>query len=223
MDNLSEKLKDSLRVLDNPYVSSVLSLVIILYASLIAPTLPPMMLALFHNAWVKLAILTLIAYISLKSPAMALIVALGFSITLNTLSEVSIQHQLGDYVQSIPFVGNRLMPQGHDQQPLSGMPPTGMAPAMSHGSMMAGDIDSQNLPDPSYQEGASVQMAHQLPADYDVGSVALRVGSDEGMYMNPTVTNAGCTDFSRAGRLGDYPPSGSVHGYDNLDKYYQMG
>lgn len=204
LDKINEQLRKSLEVLDNPYVSSVLSLVIILYASLAAPRLPASASALFNNAWFRLLVLFTIAYIGAKDPSIAIIVALAFTITLQTLHSQSLQSQLAAYVEGVPYVGPRVMNR------FRGMSGGGsqMHPMMR--PMMRPDGDAQ-----------TVDLAYQVPTDgYTTeGMVDLVPPNDQGFYM-PNSPVGGCTSFVERGKMGDYPQEGAVVGYDDMSGMY---
>lgn len=71
----------------NPYISGVLTLVLILYAGLAAPALPSQVAKLFDNSVVKMSILVLIVMLVRNQDfSTALLVALAFMLSVNTLS-----------------------------------------------------------------------------------------------------------------------------------------
>lgn len=72
--------------LDSPIVSSVLRLVLILYGALAAPHLPDQVLKWFDNVPFRLLILFLIVYTANKDPATALLIAVAFFVSVNTLA-----------------------------------------------------------------------------------------------------------------------------------------
>lgn len=74
-------------IMQNPYVSATLVLFLILYSALARPDLPDFIMNLFNNAIFRLLILFLIAYFAAKNVQVAILVAIGFTITMNLLSE----------------------------------------------------------------------------------------------------------------------------------------
>lgn len=76
--------------LKNDYVSSTLSLFLVLYAGLARPQLPGFISSLFENAMFKVLILTLVVYTSSKNLQLALMIAVAFTITMNLLNEQKI-------------------------------------------------------------------------------------------------------------------------------------
>ena len=77
-------------LLANPYVSAVLTLFIILYAGLAAPSLPPQVAGLFDFAVVKIFVLALILFVNNYNQTVALVTAVAFFITLQTLSRYKV-------------------------------------------------------------------------------------------------------------------------------------
>jgi hypothetical protein len=115
MSNLTDKVKGSLSFLDNQYVSGILMLIIVLYASLAAPQLPPNIAKIFDYNLTRLVISFLILYVSIKSVPIALILAIAFIISIQTLNRVSFEEQLRQWL----FMSNARsnMPPQMDQMP----------------------------------------------------------------------------------------------------------
>ena len=88
MDNLKlyfdETTNKAKKVLENKYVYSTIMLFLVMYGSLAAPKLPDFISSWFENPIIRLVLLFLIAFISSKDYSVALIVALGVSVTLQT-------------------------------------------------------------------------------------------------------------------------------------------
>lgn len=85
----------SLKILDNKYVAGFLRIFLILYAGLIAPKLPANLIEIFQNPIFKVVILFLIVYIGMKDPTVALLVAIGFTISMVTLNKLETVNSLG--------------------------------------------------------------------------------------------------------------------------------
>jgi hypothetical protein len=83
-DNFS---KQYLSFLDNEYVSVVLSLVLVLYASVYAPRLPARIVSILENPVVRGILIFLVVYMTKKSPSVALIVTLSVLVTVSLLSK----------------------------------------------------------------------------------------------------------------------------------------
>jgi len=86
MDNLLKLVQSSLSVLDNQYVSTILRIFLVLYAGLAAPALPKEIAELMANPIAKLVVLFLVVYTSTKDSTIALLVAVGFTLTIQTLN-----------------------------------------------------------------------------------------------------------------------------------------
>ncbi len=84
--------------LDNPYVSTTLGIALVLYGSLAAPQLPPYFARLFQNPIVRVVVLFLIAYMSTKNYAVALISAVALTLTLQTLNRYEFDDRLVSYL-----------------------------------------------------------------------------------------------------------------------------
>lgn len=74
----------------NPYVSGALGLFLVMYAGMAAPALPASIAGLFENSLFKLAILSLVLIMRNYNPTLAILVAIGFVISMNTLSNYRI-------------------------------------------------------------------------------------------------------------------------------------
>jgi hypothetical protein len=83
-----QMLENNLNVLrTNPYISSTLTLFLVLYAGLAAPQLPTFIAKLFEHAIFKMLILvSVLVLIQGRNYGMALMVAVGFVVSMNTLS-----------------------------------------------------------------------------------------------------------------------------------------
>jgi hypothetical protein len=90
----------SLKVLDNKYVAGFVRVFLILYAGLVAPKLPSGMAALFKNAAFKVFVLFLVVYVGMKDPTVALLVAVGFTISMVTLNKLETVDSLGSLIDA---------------------------------------------------------------------------------------------------------------------------
>jgi len=71
--------------LNNPYVNAALTIFLVLYAGLAAPNLPPFIAGLFDCALFKFLVLFLILAVRNYSTTVALLGALGFILSIQTL------------------------------------------------------------------------------------------------------------------------------------------
>ena len=86
-------------IMQNPYVSATLVLFLILYSSLARPDLPDFIMNLFNNAIFRMLILFLIAYLAAKNVQVAILVAIGFTVTMMLLSERKMAENFVAYQQ----------------------------------------------------------------------------------------------------------------------------
>ena len=89
LQTFNDQTNRFLTPLDNPYINAGLRLFLVLYAGKIAPTLSTNMLQYLNWTPVRIAVLFLVCYLSFTSahdPALALLVAIAFFVTFNTLS-----------------------------------------------------------------------------------------------------------------------------------------
>lgn len=88
MDSYSAKFNDlvnGIGLTSNPYVYAFLIIFCVAYAAVIAPQLPEGILAFLNQPLMRLVVIFLIAYLANKqNPTLALLVAIGFIITMNT-------------------------------------------------------------------------------------------------------------------------------------------
>ena len=74
-----------LQFLDNKYVNGILTLFIVLYASMIGPELPNVVKNLFSNTIFKMFILFLVIIMGSTEPKLAIIIAIAFVLTMDFL------------------------------------------------------------------------------------------------------------------------------------------
>jgi hypothetical protein len=85
-------------VLQNVYIMTILKVTLILYASKIAPKLPGSLDTLIEgNTFVKVLLLTVIAFIASHDLQLALIMSVIFVISMNTLSGRSLFESFANY------------------------------------------------------------------------------------------------------------------------------
>ena len=70
----------------NKILSSVLSMLLVLYAAAAAPKLPTSVVKVFDNSLFKLGFMFMIAYLATKDPSVAIITAIALLVTIQTLS-----------------------------------------------------------------------------------------------------------------------------------------
>jgi hypothetical protein len=112
MDKINTGMK---KVFDNPYVSNVVIVVGILYATLLAPNLPPKVAQLFGQNLFNLIVLFLIAYVSLSDITVALVLAIGFIMSFQTYNRLVVENQVE--VSSSMFATHSPQKQNDMQDP----------------------------------------------------------------------------------------------------------
>jgi hypothetical protein len=87
LKNIQESVQQNLNiVLQNPYAMAVLKVGIVLYASRIAPTLPSFVQDTLQNTFVKIILITLLAYIAELDFQLSILLAIVFVLGTNILS-----------------------------------------------------------------------------------------------------------------------------------------
>ena len=77
-------------VFKNRYSSTLITLFLVLYSGLVAPKLPNFIVKLFDNPIFRILILSLIVYNGNKDPQFAIMIAVGFTVTMNMVSKQKI-------------------------------------------------------------------------------------------------------------------------------------
>ena len=72
-----------MEILDNKYLSTSISVILILYASFLRPDLPPMVKNLFNNTLFRIIVLFFVVYRFNKEPGMSIMIAASFVLTLD--------------------------------------------------------------------------------------------------------------------------------------------
>ena len=92
--------------LRNEYVTAVVALFVVLYASNVAPRLPDFVTDLFNNPIFRVFILFLVAYVANKNPAIALLVSVAFVVTLNVINRQEAEEGFLDVIDTFNGSGN---------------------------------------------------------------------------------------------------------------------
>lgn len=93
------KLPSLREVFSNKYLSSVVSLFLVLYAGMARPQLPPFINGLFDNAVFRLAVLSMVVFMGGHNVELSLMVAIAFTVTMNLLNEQKIAEGFLDGVR----------------------------------------------------------------------------------------------------------------------------
>ena len=98
MQQVLALLDPVLAQLENPYVATFLSLFLAMYGGLAAPQLPSNIAAVFNSDVGRLVVLFLIVFMSVRNPTLAVLTAVGFTLSLQVLN----QHKLfGNIVDEV--------------------------------------------------------------------------------------------------------------------------
>jgi hypothetical protein len=95
--SVNNTLDNYLKVLDNEYVSGFLRLFIMLYAGLAAPELPKKIADLFKKDVFKIVIFILILLVARKKPDIAILTAVAFMLTIQTINKYDIAEHMTAY------------------------------------------------------------------------------------------------------------------------------
>lgn len=90
-----------MNTLDNPYVSAILSLALLIYAGVAAPRLPPSVTQYLDYSVVRFAIFFAVAYFARSNPTVALISAIAVLVTLQTLSAHKYEAKMNNAVSQM--------------------------------------------------------------------------------------------------------------------------
>jgi hypothetical protein len=83
MENLVKLIKLSLGLLDNHYVRLVLVVLLVAYSAGVMPSLNQEVSAGLSNMWVRLFVLLVIMYVSVKDVALAMLLAVAYVLTVH--------------------------------------------------------------------------------------------------------------------------------------------
>lgn len=100
MNSFDKAVTPYLSFLDNQYVSAILTIILIVYASLAAPRLPENVAALFDNPIVKLILFFLIVYLAKHNATIAIIAAVAVLVSLMTLNKWNMNREMMSVVNS---------------------------------------------------------------------------------------------------------------------------
>lgn len=96
----------------NEYLSAAISIFLILYASVAAPKLPPVLLSLFDRPIFKFVILFLIGYYSRHNPTIAIVAAIALMVSLHALNRFKFNNKMLDFLMRNKNV-NAQVPESH--------------------------------------------------------------------------------------------------------------
>ena len=90
LKNVESMSRNALSILDNPYVSTFVKVFLVVYAGVWAPRLPPTLAGLFQNNMFRMLIFFLVVFVTTKDARVALLIAVGFLMSMQALSLVNL-------------------------------------------------------------------------------------------------------------------------------------
>jgi hypothetical protein len=87
------------KAVSNQYVSSAVSLFLVLYAAMARPQLPEFVVGLFDNSVFRLAILSLVVFMGGNNLQLSVMIAVAFTVTMNLLNEQKISEGFVDGIK----------------------------------------------------------------------------------------------------------------------------
>jgi len=85
---INSTLGAPLRLLDNPKVGAFVKIGLIMYAGIVAPNPPNFLLKMLKQPATKVLVLTMIAYLGVRDPIVALLIAISFMISMMALHRI---------------------------------------------------------------------------------------------------------------------------------------
>lgn len=99
-------LNKILKPLDNIYISTALSMFLIIYGAMARPELPNFIKDALKNDAIRLVYLFLLAYLSDKNPQVALVIAVFFMVGFGLLADSEVSESFEDAVEEEVFTDN---------------------------------------------------------------------------------------------------------------------
>lgn len=94
----------SLNKIDGTMLRAVVNMLLLLYATRMAPRLPDGVLQLFDNQYFRLAVFSLILWTARMNPATSILLALAFMVTTNIANKQPLWEFLENVTEQIPEV-----------------------------------------------------------------------------------------------------------------------
>jgi hypothetical protein len=154
----SEKVLN--RALDNVYISTAIKVFIGLYAAFAAPKLPPSLVNLMDNTFVRIIFAFVIVLTATRDPSIAILIAIAFIITLQTANK----HRLINTTLSVSQPGeSSWLPSAKDEMPSDeqGEQDEQDEQDMMEMRMMENSMPSNNLNEPIIEPMASEPATEQ--------------------------------------------------------------
>ena len=145
------------RALDNVYISTAIKVFIGLYAAFAAPKLPPSLVNLMDNTFVRIIFAFVIVLTATRDPSIAILIAIAFIITLQTANK----HRLINTTLSVSQPGeSSWLPSAKDEMPSDEQDEQETHDQMEM-RMMENSMPSNNLNEPIIEPMASEPATEQ--------------------------------------------------------------
>ena len=96
--------------------STVITLFLVLYGGLAAPKLPGFVVKLFDNAIFRILVLSLIVYKGNRDPKFAIMIAVAFTVTMNTIAKQQFMEGFADDADTPTPEGTVTTPEEEDDE-----------------------------------------------------------------------------------------------------------
>ena len=106
LSDFNDLVNDNLSVLDNPYIAASLKLFLVLYGGLAAPKLPVRFGKFFSHSVFRMAVLALILWTGNKDPALSLVIAVSWLLTMDYFTKNSLKQvaSTGNVSQDVSII-----------------------------------------------------------------------------------------------------------------------
>lgn len=92
------------KYVDNKYIKGLILLVVILYASFIAPKLNPTFVKIFDNTAVKIFFMFLLVFVHNHDPKVAILVTVALFFTMNVLAKKSVENKIKNVLSGMHII-----------------------------------------------------------------------------------------------------------------------
>ena len=96
--------------------STVITLFLVLYGGLAAPKLPGFVVKLFDNAIFRILVLSLIVYKGNRDPKFAIMIAVAFTVTMNTIAKQQFMEGFADSTTDTDTLPEGTTPEDDDME-----------------------------------------------------------------------------------------------------------
>jgi hypothetical protein len=94
-------------MLDTNFITSILIFILVLYSGILAPNLPEKISQIFNNDPFKLLIIFMIVYMSSLNPQIAILIAIGFALSLQSHTRNQLYDKLSNLINFDIFTNTK--------------------------------------------------------------------------------------------------------------------